>query len=111
MTERAGWAFDAIGTRWRVDSAGPVPAAVRRRVAERVEAYDRAFSRFRADSLVSAHARTGGSVRYPDEVAPLLDLYARLTALTGNRVSPLVGASLERLGYGAGYSLRPAGAP
>ena len=111
MSERAGWTFDAIGTRWRVDTACPVPPLVRGRVAARIEAYDRAFSRFRPDSLVSKHARSGGRVHYPAEAAPLLALYARLAALTGDRVSPLVGGSLERLGYDAAYSLRPSGPP
>lgn len=111
MSERAGWTFDAIGTRWRIDSARPILPAVRHRVTRRIDAYDHAFSRFRADSLVRAHARTGGRMHYPDEVGPLLALYARLATLTGGRVSPLVGRSLERLGYDAVYSLRPSGEP
>lgn len=105
------WGFEAIGTAWRVDSAEPVPPPSRARVARRIEGYDRAFSRFRADSLVSGHARTGGSVTYPDEAAPLLALYLELARMTGERVTPLVGRSLERLGYGADYTLRASGAP
>jgi FAD:protein FMN transferase len=105
------WEFDAIGTRWRIDSAAPVPAAAREVVERRVEAYDRAFSRFRADSLVSGQAREGGSRTYPPEAAPLFALYLELAAITDGRVTPLVGQSLERLGYDAAYALAPTGAP
>jgi thiamine biosynthesis lipoprotein len=44
----------------------------------------------------------------------MLDLYAELSEATAGAVNPLVGASLERLGYDASYSLRaqtPAAAP
>lgn len=106
-----GWEFEAIGTGWRVDSAEPVPPGVRALVEDRIDGYDRAFSRFRPDSLVSAQARDGGSVTYPAEAAPLFALYLELAAITDERVTPLVGRSLERLGYGAGYALTPTGAP
>ena len=105
------WEFEAIGTGWRVDSAEPVPPAIRAAVEHRIDGYDRAFSRFRPDSLVSSQARDGGSVTYPTEAAPLLALYLELAAITDERVTPLLGRSLERLGYGAGYALTPTGAP
>jgi len=39
--------------------------------------------------------------------APMLDEYVRLGRATAGAVNPLVGASLERLGYDATYSLTP----
>jgi FAD:protein FMN transferase len=111
MTAGATWSFEAIGTAWRIDTAEAVPETLRRRVRDRIERYDQAFSRFRDDSLVSGHARRGGTLTYPDEAAELFALYLRLADLTGGRVSPLIGGSLERLGYDAEYSLPPAGDP
>jgi thiamine biosynthesis lipoprotein len=107
----AAWEFEAIGTHWRIDSAAPVPPPARARVEERIGGYDRAFSRFRPDSLVSTHARDAGCLTYPEEAAPLFALYLELAAITDGRVTPLVGGSLERLGYDAGYALTPTGAP
>jgi thiamine biosynthesis lipoprotein len=107
----ATWEFDAIGTGWHIHSAAPVPQAARARIAVRIDGYDRAFSRFRPDSLVSRHARDAGAVTYPSEAAPLFALYLELAQITDGRVTPLVGHSLERLGYGAGYALTPSGAP
>jgi thiamine biosynthesis lipoprotein len=60
---------------------------------------------------VSRHARDGGTRTYPEEAVPLLELYAELAALTDERVTPLVGDSLERLGYDRDYTLTPSGAP
>jgi len=76
-------------------------------IAARVEAFDRTYSRFRDDSLVSAIAATPGTYRFPDDAAELFELYRRLYEATDAAVSPLVGRTLESMGYGRGYSLRP----
>ena len=38
-------------------------------------------------------------------------LYRTLYRLSDGAMTPLIGGSLEHLGYDAGYSLRPGGAP
>lgn len=94
------WRFDALGVPWRIDTEQPIPHAVRAAVSERVEAFDRAWSRYRDDSLVARIAREPGRHRLPAEAAVLLDLYAELYAATGGRVSPLVGGALAASGFG-----------
>lgn len=101
--------FDAIGTSWQIDTAALLTPAQRQAVHERVERFDLAYSRFRADSLVSALAADGGAVRFPDDLPAMLEVYRVLFDATEGRVTPLVGASLERLGYDAAYRLTPAG--
>jgi thiamine biosynthesis lipoprotein len=96
----AAWRFDALGVPWRIDTEQPIPHAVRTAVSERVEAFDRAWSRYRDDSLVARIAREPGRHRLPAEAAVLLDLYAELYAATGGRVSPLVGGALAASGFG-----------
>lgn len=99
-------AFDAIGTRWRIDA--PVPLdAVADEIAATVDRYDRAWSRFRDDSLVARMAREGGSHALPPEGPALLGLLRRLHDATGGAVTPLVGAAMEHHGYDAAYSLVP----
>jgi len=101
-------AFEAIGTRWSVTTGSPLDTALLGAVHRTIDDYDRVFSRFRPDSTVMAAARAPGIFPLPAETAaPLLALYDRLAALTEGAVSPLVGASLEHLGYDAGYGLRP----
>ncbi|MBF4571710.1 FAD:protein FMN transferase [Herbiconiux sp. VKM Ac-1786] len=103
--------FEAIGTHWQIETPQPLPAATRAAVLMRVEAFDRDYSRFRPDSLVTALARGAASVEFPADAEPLFELYDRLHAATDGAVDPLVGARLEQLGYDANYSLRasPAG--
>jgi thiamine biosynthesis lipoprotein len=101
------WTFDAIGTGWRIDTAEPIPNAVRAAIAERIERFDLDWSRFRDDSLVSRIARAPGRHRMPDDAPPLLELYGELYRASGGRVSPLVGRALESLGYDAQYRLTP----
>lgn len=75
---------------------------------ERIERFDRDWSRFRDDSLVSRIAREPGRHRLPADAGPLLQWYRELYEGTGGRVSPLVGRTLESLGYDAAYRLTPA---
>ena len=108
-----GWVdfpFQGIGTEWAVSTPLPLPAPLRTRLLDRVEKFDADWSRFRADSLVAELAREPGRYAFPDEAAALGELYSRLYRLTAGAMTPLIGGSLERLGYDAGYSLR-AGAP
>lgn len=101
--------FEAIGVPWEIDTPTPLEAEVEAAVLARIEAYDLAWSRFRADSLVARIAREPGTWRLPVEAGPLLALYRSLYEATGGRMSPLVGSSLSRLGYDASLSLRPSG--
>jgi len=103
--------FDAIGVPWRVDVEGELGDSDLAAVSERIEQFDRDWSRFRDDSLVSRIAREAGSWPLPADAPPLLALYRELHDLTDGRLSPLAGVSLEQLGYDAAYRLQPQGAP
>lgn len=108
-----GWStfsFEGIGTHWEISTPVVLAADVRGRLLETVEDYDRTWSRFRADSAVSALAIAAGSITLPTHSAALSAVYATLYRLSGGALTPLVGRSLERLGYDAGYSLVPSGA-
>jgi FAD:protein FMN transferase len=58
---------------------------------------------------VSRIAATPGYWAFPADAAALFETYRRLYAATGGTMSPLVGRSLEVLGYDRAYSLRAAG--
>lgn len=73
-----------------------------------MERFDRDWSRFRDDSLVTRIAREPGHHKLPADAGPLLDWYRELYEATGGRVSPLVGQTMESLGYDASYRLAPA---
>jgi len=106
------WTFNAIGTSWAIDTALPLPSVARDAVAAVVDRFDREWSRFRADSLVSALAAgREASVRAPDDTDAMLSLYDELDAATSGAVNPLVGDALARLGYDARLTLTPSGEP
>lgn len=100
------WRFEAIGTFWRIDTREPLPASVVTAVTERIDRFDRDWSRFRSDSLVSRIAASPGRHVLPPDAPVLLDFYRELYRATAGRVSPLVGRTLESLGYDAAYRLR-----
>lgn len=106
--ETEAWVFDAIGTRWQIDTEREVPAALRRAIAARIDQFDRDYSRFREDSLVTRLARSAGAYRVPADAQPLIEVYERLHRVTAGAVTPFVGDTLVALGYDAQYSLVPA---
>ena len=109
MSDSHVFAFEAIGTHWEIDTHEPIPDDVREEIRALVEEFDRTWSRFRVDSLVTriARAEQGGRFVFPDDSVSLFELYDRLGAATDGAVDPLVGRDLELLGYDASYTLRP----
>jgi thiamine biosynthesis lipoprotein len=77
----------------------------------RIDTFDRTWSRFRDDSLVSRIATTPGVHPFPDDAPALFEVYRKLYEATDAAVSPLVGAALESLGYDRAYSLRASATP
>ena len=106
------WAFDAIGTSWAIDTAAELPTVARDSVSAVIERFDREWSRFRADSLVSELAEgRAASVPAPSDADAMLSLYRELDEATAGAVNPLVGDALARLGYDARLTLAPWGGP
>lgn len=105
------WTFEAIGTLWQIDTAAPLPAEVRADVSAEIERFDRVWSRFRADSVITQISRSAGSWTLPAEAGAMLDLYSGLHEVTGGAVNPLIGRTLADLGYDERYSLTPAEVP
>lgn len=102
------WQFDAIGTVWSIGTPDPIAHAVRDAITDRIDTFDRTWSRFRLDSTVG-RLREERAVDLGADAPAILAIYDRLFALTDGAVSPLVGGALEQLGYAAGYTLTPTG--
>ena len=104
------YSFDAIGTQWLIETSADLSATTRQKIITITEAFDAVYSRFRPDSLVRVIAEQGqGEYIFPDSVVPLLDWYRKLYDATNQKVSPLVGTTLESLGYDQTYSLTKKG--
>ncbi|WP_314191203.1 FAD:protein FMN transferase [uncultured Arthrobacter sp.] len=108
----AGWqdfGFDGIGTSWEISTPVPLSPGQRSSVLAEVERYDSTWSRFREDSLVTRISGAPGQYELPPEATGLAALYRQLYTLSGGAMTPLIGESLERLGYDPHYSLQPRG--
>lgn len=102
--------FDAIGTHWQIDIPDDRPQtavhATLKRIHQRIAEFDQAYSRFRADSLVTTISKQAGRYRLPADSGPMMSLYQQLYHLTDGLVTPLVGQLLADAGYDAQYSLQ-----
>jgi len=101
--------FEAIGTHWSIEVFEVVskPDDLTLSINERIEEFDKNYSRFRADSLVTQISLVSGTYTLPGDAEPMFDLYFELYKLTGGRMTPLIGRTISDAGYDADYSLRP----
>jgi thiamine biosynthesis lipoprotein len=102
--------FEGIGTKWRIDIYQELPIEkidkILSDVKNRVEIFDKNYSRFREDSLVMKMSKEKGNFLLPDDAEPMLSLYYDLYKRTGGFFTPLVGNLLSDAGYDVKYSLR-----
>lgn len=94
--------FEALGTLWILE--GDILPQTLRQVKKRIAEFDRNYSRFREDSLVSRMSKKAGQYKLPPDAKKLFDFYEELYTLTQRRVTPLVGSLLEEAGYDSTYS-------
>ena len=97
--------FEAIGTHWQIDTDRALSTVEWAEIDSRIEEFDRTYSRFRMDSLVTKIAAGAGVYEFPEDSLALMHFYRQLYEITGGAVTPLVGAALEDLGYDADYRL------
>jgi FAD:protein FMN transferase len=108
MTLQSTYQFEAIGTHWAIETDVPLSSTETATIHTIIDSFDQTYSRFRPDSLVSrARAQAPGSFVFPADIVKLYNTYIQLEQITHGAVNPLVGDTLERLGYDAQYSLRP----
>ncbi len=109
--------FKAIGTAWKIDIYGDNETNLLSKIQARIELFDKAYSRFREDSLVTEILRSdegnksskNGNSRefiFPDDAKPMMDLYYDLYLRTKGLVTPLIGQLISDAGYDAKYSLQ-----
>src|SRR5690554_4733912 len=103
----ASLSFEAIGTRWRIDTNRPLQDYVKSALFQRIQEFDKTYSRFRGDSLVAKVAKKAGRYVFPPDAQRLFAFYRLLYEVTDGTVSPLVGNLLDAAGYDATYTLRP----
>jgi thiamine biosynthesis lipoprotein len=100
-------AFEAIGTHWSIRTDVELSKKMVTSIHSRIEAFDKTYSRFRKDSLVTEISHKPGVYIFPEDADELLGFYDQLYKLTSGKVTPLIGGMLEKAGYDAEYSFKP----
>jgi thiamine biosynthesis lipoprotein len=110
-TPQHEWSFSAIGTEWWVGIYERVSSTELERLHElvdaRIDVFDRTYSRFRADSLITHISEQAGTYELPPDSERLFGFYRQLYDATDGLVTPLIGQVLADAGYDAHYSLKP----
>lgn len=103
--------FEAIGTHWEIDIVKELSsqeeALLLHKIMSRVNEFDKVYSRFREDSLVTEMSRKAGDYNLPDDADILLQTYRKIYDITFGAVTPLIGQVLIDAGYDDKYSLVP----
>lgn len=105
------FAFEAIGTLWKIDIDKELTAdrqaVLLDLIMNRIDQFDRVYSRFRSDSLVTKMSQKAGTYQMPDDAIRLMEVYDRMYRLTEGAMTPLIGQVLSDAGYDSSYSLQP----
>jgi thiamine biosynthesis lipoprotein len=103
--------FEGIGTKWQVDIYQKLSKEkenfILLLIKNRIDVFDKAYSRFRDDSLIMKISKESGNFTLPEDARPMMALYYDLYKKTNGFFTPLVGDLLSDAGYDANYSLQP----
>lgn len=102
--------FEAIGTRWQIDIQDDLTqdaeVVLLNKIKERIATFDKDYSRFRDDSLVTEMSKKSGVFILPTDAEEMISVYKKIYDVTGGLVTPLIGQVLVDAGYDANYSLK-----
>ncbi|MES2023524.1 MAG: FAD:protein FMN transferase [Patescibacteria group bacterium] len=102
--------FEGIGTAWVIDIYKDLTKSkeenILSKIKNRIEIFDKNYSRFRDDSLVTKMSKDIGDFLLPDDAEEMFSLYYDLYLKTNGLFTPLVGDLLSDAGYDAKYSLK-----
>jgi thiamine biosynthesis lipoprotein len=102
--------FEAIGTHWKIDfdnTSVYSPADIEAQIRNRIDIFDKVYSRFREDSLVTQISKQAGEFEFPEDAEKLFSIYKSAYLATNGLVTPLIGNVISDAGYDANYSLVP----
>lgn len=110
MNQKFHYQFEVIGTKWVIDCLDAPESTTEEvlfnKIKNLIDEYDKTYSRFRDDSLISLISREEGKYRLPANSRELLSIYSNLYKITGGLFTPLIGSVLTEAGYDKDYSFK-----
>lgn len=107
---RPKYKFDAIGTSWQIDIYQELSKSEEdllfSNIRERIDIFDKDYSRFRSDSLVTLMSQKAGEYKLPEDSNELFKVYYDIYLITNGLVTPLIGNLISDAGYDAKYTLQ-----
>ncbi|PJE63661.1 hypothetical protein COU89_02135 [Candidatus Roizmanbacteria bacterium CG10_big_fil_rev_8_21_14_0_10_45_7] len=103
--------YESMGTSWEISIWDKLSASNLELLHKKIVAishdFDQTYSRFIPSSLVSQLATRLGLVEVPANFMRMLRPYIHLYSLSHKKFTPLVGRTLQDMGYDQNYSLKP----
>lgn len=108
MQTQEKFVFEAIGTRWEIDCVliNQDKQELLSKIKDRIDEFDKNYSRFRKDSLVFAMFENPGDYSMPSDFSKLLSVYKKLNTATNGLFTPLIGNVIRNAGYDENYSFK-----
>ncbi len=109
--ETSRFEFQAIGTSWHIHIYDAISKNAEEKlfseIKNRIDIFDKTYSRFRKDSLVWKISEKIGEYVFPADAEKLFSMYREIYDATNGFVTPLMGRLISDLGYDEKYSLKP----
>jgi len=101
--------FEAIGSKWVIDcfEASLDKKKINSLIQDRIEHFDKTYSRFRKDSLVWQISKKEGDYIFPEDSRDFFASYDTFYKATNGAFTTLIGNTLSQAGYDYSYSLKP----
>lgn len=102
--------YESMGTHWEVSIWDEISAKtlsdLQKSIIALSKEFDNTYSRFISSSFVTKLSKQTGKVEVPPDFMIMLRYYELLYELSDKKFTPLVGQTLDDLGYDADYSLK-----
>lgn len=97
----------AMGSPWHIEVYQEVVDVqlLQKNISRILDDFDTTYSRFSSTSLISKISHVTGTHTVPKDLVVMLRDYGKMYSASGHKINPLVGGTIEDLGYDASYSL------
>lgn len=104
------FSYEVMGTLWKIVMYEKLDESVEvfleKDLREKLENFDRLYSRFKDDSLISLISQKTGEVEVPADLVNILRIYKEFYEVSRRKFTPCIGSLLEDTGYDKEYSLK-----
>jgi len=105
------FSFESIGTKWQIDINDDISDLKLEKIKENIFSFlndfSSIYSRFDSKSLITRISKNKGKYEFPESSKELFEIYSALYEITNGLFTPLIGDTLNSVGYDRNYSLKP----